>query len=308
MPRMDGMATLRHIVENFGIPTLMVSSLTQKDAGLTLQALEAGAFDFITKPQDAISVHIKDIGNEIIEKVKTAYDNSHRKSKMKKVRPMDDSQQSVTGRAGKDLFLGKSCDDVLAIGVSTGGPNALSCLLPHFPKDFPAALLVVQHMPAGFTDMFAKRLDAICQIEVTEAKDGALISAGRALIAPGDRHLKIKRNPLGTVAVLSNAPPVNGHRPSADVLFHSVAAEYGSHATGLIMTGMGSDGAAGIGAIMANGGLTVAQDEESCLVFGMPKAAIERKYIERIVSLEDMGGFFINLFMGKEREYGTVTQ
>ncbi len=308
MPRMDGMATLRHIVENFGIPTIMVSSLTQKDAGLTLQALEAGAFDFVTKPQDAISVHIKDIGHEIIEKVKTAYDNPNAKSKMKKVRPRSDSQQSVIKRADKDLFVGKSCDDVLAIGVSTGGPNALSYLLPNFPKDFPAALLVVQHMPAGFTDMFARRLDAICQIEVTEAKDGALISAGRALIARGDRHLKVKRNPLGTVAVLSNAPPVNGHRPSADVLFHSVAAEYGSHATGLIMTGMGSDGAAGIGAIMANGGLTIAQNEESCLVFGMPKAAIERKYIKRIVSLEDMGVFFINLFMRKEREYGTVVQ
>lgn len=307
MPRMDGIETLRHIVEDFGIPTLMVSSLTQRDADLTLQALEAGAFDFVTKPQDAISIHIKDIGYEIVEKVKAAYENPLAKLKIKKIRRSYESNRPAVIKRDEQRFLdGKSPDEVLAIGISTGGPNALSYLLPQLPKDFPAAIVIVQHMPAGFTDMFAKRLNSTCQIEVKEAMDGDLVSAGRALIAPGDRHLKIKRNPLGTIAVLSNAPHLNGHRPSADVLFHSVASEYGRRATGLIMTGMGSDGAEGIGEIMAKGGLSVAQDEESCVVFGMPKAAIEKRYIKRIVSLEDMGVFLVNHFMKKEKEYGTV--
>jgi two-component system chemotaxis response regulator CheB len=307
MPRMDGIETLRHIMEDFGIPTLIVSSLTEKDAGLTLQALEAGAFDFVTKPQDAISIHIKDIGYEIIEKVKAAYDNPGAKLKIKKVKPSGEAKQpAVIRREAQRVFKGKPPGEVLAIGVSTGGPNALSYLLPQLPGDFPAAIVIVQHMPAGFTDMFAKRLNTICQIEVKEAMDGDLLSEGRALIAPGDRHLKIKRSPLGAVAVLSNAHPVSGHRPSADVLFHSAASEYGGRATGLIMTGMGSDGAEGIGEIMANGGLSIAQNEESCVVFGMPKAAIEKRYIKRIVSLEDMGVFLINHYMRKEKEYGTV--
>lgn len=307
MPRMDGIETLKHIMGDFGIPTLMVSSLTQRDAGLTLQALEAGAFDFVTKPQDAISMHIKDIGYEIIEKVKAAYENPRTNLKIRKIKPAGESKQAgVIRREAQRLFVGKPPEEVLAIGISTGGPNALSYLLPQFPVDFPAAIVIVQHMPAGFTDMFAKRLNSTCRIEVKEAMDGDLLSAGWALIAPGDRHLKIRRDPLGTVAVLSNAPQVNGHRPSADVLFHSVASEYGRRATGLIMTGMGNDGAEGIGEIMAKGGLSVAQDEESCVVFGMPKAAIYKRYIKRIVSLDDMGLFLINHYMGKENEYGTV--
>ena len=307
MPRMDGIETLRHIVEDFGIPTLIVSSLTRRDAELTFRALEIGAFDFVTKPQDAISVHIKDIGNELIEKVKGAYENPLARSRIKGVLSRIESQRpAVIYGEKKQPLVRKSPDRILAVGISTGGPNALSFLLPQLPKNFPAAILIVQHMPAGFTEMFATRLNATCEIEVKEARDGDLILAGRALIAPGDRHLKVKRNPLGTIAVLSNAPPVNGHRPSADVLFHSVASEYGGNATALIMTGMGNDGALGIGEIMAKGGLTVAQDEESCVVFGMPKAAIEKGHAEQIISLEDMGDFLINHFAKKEEEYGTV--
>lgn len=307
MPRMDGIETLSHIVRDFGIPTLIVSSLTKRDAELTLMALEIGAFDFITKPEAAVSVHIKDIGNELIEKVKAAYENPRASLRIKKVQHgLEPQRPTVSREEKKNLSVKKSADKVLAIGISTGGPNALSYLLPQIPKNFPAAILVVQHMPAGFTEMFATRLNATCQIEVKEARDGDLISAGRALIAPGDRHLKIKRQPLGTIAILSNSPPVNGHRPSADVLFHSVASEYGSNATALIMTGMGNDGTQGIGEIMAKGGLSIAQDEESCVVFGMPKAAIEKRYIKWIVSLNDMGVFLINHHMRKEEEYGTV--
>ena len=298
MPRMDGIETLKHIVEEFGIPTVIVSSLAKKDAELTFRALEIGAFDFVAKPQDAISVHINEIDNELIAKVKGAYENPQSGLRIKKVQALS------AGEKKKSPPVRKSPDKVLAIGVSTGGPNALNYLLPQIPRDFPAGILIVQHMPPGFTKMFADRLNASCEIEVKEAMDGDLVLPGRALIAQGNKHLKIKRQTLGTIAVLSNAPSVNGHRPSADVLFYSAAQEYGSSVTALIMTGMGSDGAEGIGDVMTKGGLTIAQDEKSCVVFGMPKAAIERKHIKRIISLEETGDFLINHFMRKEIEYG----
>lgn len=303
MPRMDGLETLRHIVENYGIPTILVSSLTKKDAELTFQALEAGAFDFITKPQDAISVHIGEIGSELIKKIKVAYASPVERMKLRKFMP---AVAARTPREISPVFTKRSADKVLAIGASTGGPNVLSYLLPRIPGDFPAAIVIVQHMPAGFTEMFASRLDSICAIDVKEAEDGDLILPGRALIAPGDRHLKVKRLPLGAIAMLSDAPTVNGHRPSVDVLFHSVASEYGSMATGLIMTGMGTDGAEGIGEIKSRGGLSIAQDEESCIVFGMPRAALEGNCITEVVALNVMGDFLINHFSIKEEKYGTV--
>ena len=292
MPRMDGIETLRHIVTESRIPVIIVSSLAQQDADLTLQALELGAFDFVTKPQDAISVRINDIGEELIAKVHAAGQN--RQANHKIVAPR------VSPLPLKRPVPGRSVRTILAVGISTGGPNALSHVLPQLPADFPAAIVIVQHMPAGFTEMFAARLNAACAIEVKEAKDGDLVLPGRALIAPGNRHLKIKRMPLGTIAVLSDAPPVSGHRPSADVLFRSVAAEYGASGTGLIMTGMGADGADGIGEIKQAGGATFAQDEASCIVFGMPKVAIERKHITRVLSLREMGSSLMEHFMERE--------
>ncbi len=295
MPRMDGIETLRRIMAEFGTPTIMVSSLSKKDAELTFQALEIGAFDYVTKPQDAISVHIAEIAGDLIAKVKSAFENPVARLTMVNARPV----ASFPRKTARPARI-SSAERVLAIGISTGGPNALTYLLPRLPGDFPAAVLIVQHMPAGFTEMFASRLNALSSIEVKEAKDGDLVLPGRALIAPGNRHLKVKRLPLGAIAVLSDAAPVSGHRPSADVLFRSVAAEYGSNAAGLIMTGMGTDGADGIGEIRANGGVTVAQDEKSCIVFGMPKAAIERNHIMDVVSLENLGGYLTNHFSAKE--------
>jgi two-component system chemotaxis response regulator CheB len=300
MPRMDGIETLRHIVDDFGIPVIVVSSLAKRDTELTFQALEIGAFDFVTKPQDAISVHIKDIGDELIEKVKAAYNNPDARMKVKKIIPLPEQKEKRTERV--KTGAGK----LLAIGSSTGGPNALSYLLPQLPEDFPASIMIAQHMPAGFTEMFANRLDSCCRIKVKEARDGDLIIPGRALVAPGGRHLKVRRMPLGSIAVLSDSPNVNGHRPSVDVLFRSVASEYGKDAAGLILTGMGADGAEGMGEIMKHGGYTMAQDEESCVVFGMPKSAIERHYVKEIIDLSEMGDFVIKHFTGEEEKYGTV--
>jgi two-component system chemotaxis response regulator CheB len=177
---------------------------------------------------------------------------------------------------------------IVAIGVSTGGPNALQYMFSHLPADFSGSILVVQHMPDGFTELFAKRLDDSCPIRVKEAQSGDLLVAGRALICPGNRHMKVKKLPLGNVALLSEEAPVNGHRPSVDVLFHSVAQAFGPQAMAVLMTGMGEDGAFGLGEIRAAGGFTVAQSKETCVVYGMPKAAIERGYAMRIADLQDL--------------------
>ena len=297
MPRMDGLETLRHIVGDFGIPTIMVSSLTRRNADLTFRALNLGAFDFVAKPKDAISVHIAEIGEELVAKVRAAAVSVGARLRAVKYQP------PAAPAVKKEGALPRiRTEKILAIGISTGGPNVLSYLLPRLPRDFPAAILIVQHMPVGFTEMFANRLNAGCAIDIKEARDGDLVIPGRALIAPGNRHLKIKRLPLGTIAVLSDAPAVSGHRPSADVLFRAVAAEYGRSVVGLIMTGMGADGAAGIGDIKAEGGLTLAQDEASCVVFGMPKVAIEMNHIAKVLPLEAMAAYLCEHFRTQEVE------
>lgn len=280
MPRMDGLTALSHIVKEYNIPVLLISSLTQKGAAVTLKGLELGAVDFIAKPKEAISVHIMDIADEMLAKIRAIVRTSFKK--LRYLSPVSRPEPK------RPVSIYKTADKVVAIGVSTGGPNALSYILPKIPHDFSAGIVIVQHMPEGFTELFAARLNQICRIEVKEAKDGDMILPGRALIAPGNSHLKIKKMPLGGVAVLSRSQPVSGHRPSADVLFDSVAAEYGRDSTGIIMTGMGSDGAEGIGRIKAAGGATIAQDEESSVVFGMPKVAIEKGYIDRIASLDEI--------------------
>ena len=169
-----------------------------------------------------------------------------------------------------------------------GGPQALQYLLPQLPKNFPGSIVIVQHMPVGFTEMFSRRLEDICSITVKEAQSGDLLLAGRALICPGNRHIKVKRLPMGDVAVLNDEPRVNGHRPSVDVLFKSVAEEFGDKSIAALMTGMGEDGAQGLGMVKAAGGMTIAQSEESCVVFGMPKAAIERGYALRVLPLDSL--------------------
>src|SRR5581483_5316009 len=182
--------------------------------------------------------------------------------------------------------LAQPATKIVAIGVSTGGPQSLQYVLAQLPADFPGSIVVVQHMPDGFTEMFARRLDECSSLNVKEAQSGDILQAGRVLICPGSRHLKVKRLPLGDVGVSSDEPRANGNRPSADVLFTRVAEEFGSRAVGVIMTGMGDDGANGLGSIKAAGGMTIAQSEQSCVVFGMPKAAIERGHAMRVIDLQ----------------------
>jgi two-component system, chemotaxis family, protein-glutamate methylesterase/glutaminase len=277
MPGMSGIDMLKQIMRRHQIPVIVVSSHSTQGASVTLKALSMGAFDFVAKPTD-VSASMPQIAAELISKIKAAAQSRGTASH---------PETTLLRHTGKAPLDAKSKPSrVVAIGVSTGGPHALQYLLPQLPKDFPGTIVIVQHMPEGFTEMFARRLDEICAISVKEAQSGDLLLAGRALICPGSRHLKVKKLPLADVAVLNDEPAVNGHRPSVDVLFKSVAEEFGPASVAVLMTGMGEDGAAGLGRVKAAGGMTIAQDEESCVVFGMPKAAIEMNFAQRVLPLE----------------------
>jgi two-component system, chemotaxis family, protein-glutamate methylesterase/glutaminase len=279
MPGMNGIDTLKEIMRSHPVPVIVVSSHSTEGASVTLKALGLGAFDFVAKPQDA-SAHMAETATELIAKIHAAAD-------CKVVRP---------GGLREPISLGKisaaktvpAPSKLVAIGISTGGPQALEFLLAQLPPDFPGAIVVVQHMPEGFTDMFARRLDELCSLSVKEAKSGDMLLAGRVLICPGSRHMKVKRLAMGDLVILNEEERVNGHRPSVDVLFNSVAEEFGSLAIAVLMTGMGDDGAQGLGAVKKAGGMTIAQSEESCVVYGMPKAAIERGYATRVVALDGL--------------------
>jgi len=281
MPGMGGLDMLKEVVRRHQVPVILVSSHSTQGAAVTLKALSIGAFDFVAKPKD-VSASMGGIAAELNSKVKAA-------AQSRGVMAGPSETLPVYPVKNKDAWdLQREPSRVVAIGVSTGGPRALHQMLPQLPKDFPGTILIVQHMPEGFTEMFARRLNEVCAINVKEAQSGDLLLAGRALICPGSRHLKVKRLPLGEVAVLADDPPVNGHRPSVDVLFNSVAEEFGERSLAILMTGMGEDGASGMGHVKAAGGTTIAQDEESCVVFGMPKAAIERGHAMRVLPLDDL--------------------
>jgi two-component system, chemotaxis family, protein-glutamate methylesterase/glutaminase len=283
MPGMGGLDMLRAIMRRHRLPVIVVSSHSTKGASVTLQALSLGAFDFVAKPTD-VAARMQESAHELIAKIKAAAQSRG----IQIASPADLSE--ATRRKKVQPPAKRQATKIIAIGVSTGGPQSLQYVLSQLPQDFPGCIVVVQHMPEGFTEMFARRLDDCSALSVKEAQSGDILQAGRVLICPGSRHLKVKRLPLGDVAVLSDEPRVNGHRPSADVLFKSVAEEYGPSGVGVIMTGMGDDGASALGLIKAAGGTTIAQSEQSCVVFGMPKAAIERGHAMRIVDLQAMAG------------------
>lgn len=286
MPRMDGLELLRQMTRRFRIPVIVVSALTTEGATATFKALALGALDFVAKPRDAASAHMEEIAQDLISKIKIAA-----KSKMRNTTAQITFERAKPNKQAQRPR--REPTKIIAIGISTGGPNALQYLLSQLPGDFPGSIVVVQHMPEGFTELFARRLNESCAIDVKEAQSGDLIIAGRALICPGDRHIKVRSLPLGNTAVLSDEPRMNGHRPSVDVLFRSVASEFGSRSVGVIMTGMGDDGANGLGLIKDTGGVTIAQSEDSCTVFGMPKAAIERGHAMRVVPLDLMANTLV---------------
>jgi two-component system chemotaxis response regulator CheB len=268
------------------MPVIVFSTHSKEGAYSTFKALALGAIDFVAKPRDAAAGHLDAIAVELIEKIKVAKRASGRKIHAN-IAVETQPPQKKSSRATLPPSR------IVAIGISTGGPNALQYVLSQIPADFSASILIVQHMPEGFTEMFAKRLDECCALDIQEARSGDLLLAGRVLICPGNRHMIVRRMPRGDMAVLSDGPPVNGHRPSADVLFRSVAQEFALTSLGVLMTGMGEDGAEGLGAIKAAGGMTVAQSEDTCVVSGMPRAAILKGYASKIVPLESLSAFLV---------------
>ena len=290
MPVLSVLVTLKAIRSRYGLPVIVVSSHSTEGATQTLRALSLGAFDFVAKPVD-VTERMPEIAGELIAKIKAA-------AQAPTIRPLPEPAKHFSKPSSQ--FNARPAR-VIAIGVSTGGPQALQYLLPQLPANLPAAIVIVQHMPEGFTDKFARRMDEISAIHVKEAQSGDALRAGVALVCPGNRHLKIKRLFNEEIAVLSESPHVNGHRPSVDVLFRSVAEECASRSIAVLMTGMGDDGARALGEVQAAGGLTLAQSEESCVVYGMPKAAIERGHVTRILSLETLGPALIAECAGEQK-------
>jgi two-component system, chemotaxis family, protein-glutamate methylesterase/glutaminase len=292
MPRMDGIETLRLIMRRAPLPVILFSTHSKEGGYATLKALALGAVDFLTKPKDAAAGRLDEIAGQLITKIKVAKRAVGRKL------PPAVIEETPAPKKGTRASLPPR--RIIAVGISTGGPNALQFVLSQIPEDFLSTILIVQHMPEGFTEMFAKRLDECCALEVHEARSGDLLLAGRVLICPGNRHMMVRRMPRGDMVILSDGPPVNGHRPSADVLFHSVAQEFGLTAVGVLMTGMGDDGAEGLGALKAAGGMTIAQSEDTCVVSGMPRAAILKGYASKIIPLDGLAAYLVSNY-GAER-------
>ena len=270
MPRMDGLDFLEKLMRLRPMPVVMVSSLTGKGSEVTLRALELGAIDFVTKPQLGIREGMLAYSEMIAEKVRTAA-----KASLAAHKPLS---------APTTLL---SSEKLIAIGASTGGTEAIRHVLQPLPLSSPA-LLITQHMPPGFTRSFADRLNKLCQIGVKEAEDGERVLPGHAYIAPGDRHMELARSGANYQIKIHDGPAVNRHRPSVDVLFHSVAKQAGRNAVGVILTGMGNDGAAGMLAMRQAGAWTLAQNEASCVVFGMPREAINMGGVCEVVDLSQV--------------------
>jgi two-component system chemotaxis response regulator CheB len=279
MPRMDGVEFLRRLMPQYPLPVVMVSSLTRRGKEITMQALESGAVDFVAKPVANIADGLQAMMIELRTKIKIAStaNVAHWKNKRDDLfRAMRSPESFAPAQRGSGAkALAESTDKVIAIGASTGGTDAIRRVLCELPPTCPGGVVVVQHMPAGFTKIFAERLNAECLLRVKEAESGDRVMSGTALIAPGDKHLSIVRSGGRYEVRLSDEQKVNGHRPSVDVMMFSVAHAVGANAVGVILTGMGADGAAGLNAMREAGAETIAQDEATSVVFGMPKAAIE---------------------------------
>lgn len=289
MPVMDGIATLREIVKRFNKPVVMLSSLTSEGAGATLRALEYGAVDFITKPTNIFEVGSQGKKEEIIQKVKVA-------AKAVLLNTVMDKHTVFKKELVDRIKKNDKLDYIVALGTSTGGPRALQSIIPALPNEINASLVVVQHMPQGFTKSLANRLNSMSHLVVKEGEDGELIRRGYCYIAPGGYHMTLDEVSINKVYIrLNKEKPVSGHRPSVDVLMESVAKIKYLKKIGVILTGMGSDGSYGIKLIKENNGYTIAQDEKSCVVFGMPKAAINNGGINKILPLELISNEILNI-------------
>ncbi len=275
MPKVDGLRFLEVMMNARPTPVVMISTLTEKGADATLRSLELGAIDFVAKPKIGVAEGMAAYHQLIVEKIRTAA-----QSKVKKSKPSAKPTVSTINYSGTEK--------IIAIGASTGGTEAIKEVLSTFPANAPATV-ITQHMPAGFTSTYARRLDSVCQMQVKEAKGGERLLPGQAYLAPGDKHMEIERSGADYRIRLTDGERVSGHRPSVDVLFNSICKSAGSNALGVLLTGMGKDGANGLLEMFNAGSETFCQDEASCIVFGMPKVAIEKGAAKKVVSLDEMG-------------------
>jgi len=283
MPKMDGITFLKQIMAQHPTPVVICSSLTEKGTALTLEAFSAGAVAVFTKATLGVRQHLQSIANDLIRAIREAS-----QAKTTTVRPQIKAEPvAMVTPLQTTHSLTRTTDRVVAIGTSTGGTIALENILTQLPQDVPG-IVIVQHMPEKFTAAFAERLNGLCAIEVREAKNGDRVLQGCALIAPGGYHTQVVRNGAFYCTEVFDAPPVNRHKPSVDVLFRSVAKAVGRNALGMILTGMGDDGARGLLSMRQAGANTIAQDEASSVVFGMPKEAIKLGVAEQIFSLNQM--------------------
>jgi len=294
MPRMDGITFLKKIMAERPTPVVVCSSLAEKGAQASFEALSAGAVSIITKPKLGLKSFLEDSSNDIVQAVRSAARanmwamNASAVSAINRPKLSADVMLSASGNRA----LERTTDQLVAIGTSTGGTQALEAVLTRLPATT-LGIVIVQHMPEKFTAMFAERLNSLCQIEVREARHGDRVIPGRALIAPGGRHMMLRRNGAQYVVDVADGPLVNRHKPSVDVLFRSVAKFAGGNALGIILTGMGDDGARGLKEMHDAGASTIAQDEASCVVFGMPKEAIKLGAADQVMPLEQIPGAIV---------------
>jgi two-component system chemotaxis response regulator CheB len=280
MPRMDGMTFLKQLMQERPTPVIVCSTLTEKGAQLSVDAMSAGAVSVLTKSSVGVREGLRDLKDQLIRAIREA--SQARPTRRQAAPPISTATQKP--QAPQPLSY-RTTDRVVAIGTSTGGTQALEAVLSALPADAPG-ILVVQHMPEKFTAAFATRLNSVCRIEVREAKDGDRVHAGLALVAPGGRHMELVRSGAQYRVKIFDGPHVTRHKPSVDVLFRSVAQAAGHNSTGIIMTGMGDDGARGLKAMKEKGAATLAQDEASCVVFGMPKEAIKLGAVDIVTPLK----------------------
>lgn len=295
MPRMDGLTFLSNLMRLRPMPVVMVSSLTENGAAVTLQALELGAVDFVTKPKVDLAHTLDDYALEIREKVRIAARARVQERRTTTVTPAITANrpQAATEKYSADVILQhegqrrpfKTTESIIAIGASTGGTEAIKEVLIRLPQYCPG-VVITQHIPEAFSGPFARRMDSVSALSVCEARDGQQVMPGHAYIAPGDQHLMLVRDGARYVCRLNNGPPVNRHRPSVDVLFRSVAANAGLNAVGVILTGMGDDGAQGLKEIHEAGAPTIAQDEQTSVVWGMPGQAVKLGGVDKVMPLE----------------------
>ncbi|RDH82185.1 MAG: chemotaxis response regulator protein-glutamate methylesterase [endosymbiont of Escarpia spicata] len=291
MPRMDGVTFLGNLMRLRPMPVVMVSTLTEQGADVTLRALEAGAVDFVSKPKLDVAHELPEYSEEIVGKVKTAA-----KARVRALERRPAKKTKVTEKLSADAVLSKpvmkkhfrTTDRIIGIGSSTGGTEAIKDVVRDLPPDMPG-IVISQHIPEAFSGAFAQRVNSITALTVLEASDGQQVLPGHVYIAPGNRHLIIQRDGARYICKLNDGPPVNRHKPSVDVMFRSLSQNAGANAIAVMLTGMGDDGAAGMGEMKQAGSPTIAQDERTSVVWGMPGEAVKRGFVEEILSLNKIG-------------------